>query len=315
MRSSYTSLLIAAYRGKALTEILSAPPSALRGISANGAAALGQIGIRTVAQLAESRHVRAAQALLAAAGRPPFDPGPPLPWLDLFALAPVDYYVTHPKRRFRVQFGPVYYRGRLDGTARVLVMGQDPSTNELLAHRAFVGLSGQRVQGLLARIGITRSYAITNTFLFPVFGQFDAQLRRISLEPSILEYRNTCLDRLRADNALQAIIAFGAAPRHAVEQWPGAQGLPAFFLMHPAADERLVLRNWSSHLDGMAAAITPDPDGTVDTSPYGSAFEERDVAPVPRFDLPFGLPDWHGGSGGSSTRDGNQRIVWTSPVP
>jgi uracil-DNA glycosylase len=316
MTSSYTSLLVAAYRGKPLKDILSASPSALRGISASGAEALTQaLGIRTVAQLAESRHHRAAQTLLAAAGRPPFDPGPPLPWLDQFARAPLEYYVTHSKRRFRVQFGPVYYRGRLDGTARVLVVGQDPSTNELLAQRAFVGLSGQRVQGLLARIGITRSYTVTNTFLFPVFGQFDAQLRRISLEPPIIEYRNACLDRLRAENPLEAVIAFGAAPRHAVEHWPGGEGLPTFFLTHPAAEDRFVLRNWSGHLEGMAAAITPDPDGTVDLTPYGSAFRETDTMPIPRFDLPFGLPEWHGGSGGSSMRDGNQRIIWTSPVP
>ena len=32
--------------------------------------------------------------------------------------------------------------------ARVLVVGQDPSTNELLAHRIFVGRSGQRVTTL-----------------------------------------------------------------------------------------------------------------------------------------------------------------------
>jgi uracil-DNA glycosylase len=316
MTSSYKSLVVAAYQKRPLAKILAAPASAVRGISPRGAETLAQIfGIRTVAQLATWKHQRAARALLAAAGRPSFDPGPPLTWLDAFAQAPLEYYASHPRRRFRLQFGPVYYRGRLDGTARVLVLGQDPSTNELLVQRAFVGLSGQRVQRLLARIGITRSYTVTNTFLFPVFGQFNAELRRISLEAPILEYRNRCLDRLRAENPLEAVIAFGAAPRHAVENWPGGQNLPAFFLTHPAAEDRLVLRNWSSHLEALAAVVTPDLDGEPDLTPYGSAFTQADTLPIPASDLPFGIPEWHGGGGGNSTRDGNQRIVWTSPLP
>src|SRR5688500_16462974 len=79
------------------------------------------------------------------AGMPPFDPGPPPAWAALFDQAPVDHYVTHPSGRFRTTFGPVYYRGRLDGTARVLIVGQDPSTDEVLAQRILIGEAGQRV--------------------------------------------------------------------------------------------------------------------------------------------------------------------------
>ncbi len=248
--------------------------------------------------------------MLAAAGRPPFDPGPPDTWLDVFADAPVEHYVQHPAKRFRTQFGPVCYRGRLDGTARVLVIGQDPSTNEILAQRTLVGDSGQRAQRLLAKIGITRSYVIVNTFLFPIFGQFDGAMREISLEAPILAWRNRCLDKIRAENALDAVITFGVAPEH----WPGGQGLPVFTLMHPAAEDSAVLANWSSQLAAIAASIAPDPDGAVDTTPYGTAFTPADSAAIPQFDLPFGLPEWHAQGGGHSHRDGNSRIIWTSPL-
>jgi uracil-DNA glycosylase len=316
MTSSFTKLLTVAFQRLPIEEVLQASPSAIRGVSTADADRLREsFGIRTIAQLAQSPHYRAAVALLAAGGQPAFDPGPPLPWADLFASAPIDAYVRHPRRRFRVQFGPVYYRGRLDGTARVLVVGQDPSTNEILAQRSFIGLSGQRVQRLLARIGLTRSYTITNTFLFPVFGQFDAGLRRISFEPTIRDFRHACLDRLRRENTLEAILAFGAAPRHAVEHWPDTGGIPTFFLTHPAAEDQTVLRNWSRQLEGMAAVVTPDPGGEVDVSPYGSQFTESDSAPIPAADLPFGMPGWHGTGGGTSTRDGNSRIIWSSPVP
>jgi hypothetical protein len=243
-----------------------------------------------------------------------YDPGPPPSYVECFAQAPLREYVEHPKRRFRFHFGPVYYRGRLDGTARVLVLGQDPSTNEILARRVLFGLSGQRVQRLLGKIGITASYVIANTFLFPVFGQFDDELSGISLEPPILQYRNRYLDKIKGDNALEAVITFGVAPRHAFENWPGGQGLPAFFLTHPAADDQFVLPNWNNRLAAMATAIKPDPDGTVDTTPYGSAFTDADVAPIPPFDMPFGLPDWHSRGGGHSGRDGNNKIIWESPL-
>lgn len=315
MTSSYAKLLVAAYRNRPLAEVLDASPAALKGVSAADAEKLAQaFNIRTVAELARCRHHRAAEALLAASGRPPFDRGPPEAWVDLFAQAPLDHYVAHPRKRFRIHFGPVHYRGRLDGTARVLVLGQDPSTNEILAQRVLVGASGQRVQRLLAKLGITRSHVIANTFLFSVFGQFDAELRAISREPAILGFRNRCLDKLRAENPLEAVITFGVAPRHAVENWPGGEGLPVFALTHPAAPDGVVLANWNGSLDAMAAAITPDRDGVVDATPYGVAFTEADSMPVPAFDLPFGLPEWHGSGGGHSTRDGDDTIVWTSPT-
>ncbi len=33
---------------------------------------------------------------------------------------------AYPTKDFRVEWGPVFHRGRLDGSARVLLIGQDP---------------------------------------------------------------------------------------------------------------------------------------------------------------------------------------------
>ena len=59
----------------------------------------------------------------------------------------------YPLDSFRVEWGPIFHRGRLDGSARVLVIGQDPATHETVTRRILVGEAGQRVQGLLARLG------------------------------------------------------------------------------------------------------------------------------------------------------------------
>ena len=78
---------------------------------------------------------------------------------------------VYPPDSFRTEWGPIFHRGRLDGSARVLVIGQDPATHETICRRILVGEAGQRMQGLLAKLGITRSYVLINAFLYSVYGQ------------------------------------------------------------------------------------------------------------------------------------------------
>jgi hypothetical protein len=42
---------------------------------------------------------------------------------------------AYPPRDFRVEWGPVFHRGRLDGSARLLVIGQDPGVHEAVVRR------------------------------------------------------------------------------------------------------------------------------------------------------------------------------------
>lgn len=244
---------------------------------------------------------------------PSFDPGPSPAWEQRFQAAPLDEYVNHPSARFRTAFGPVYYRGRLDGSARVLVVGQDPSTDEILAQRILVGEAGQRIQRLMHKLGLTHSYVMLNTFLFGVYGQFDSELRAISREPAILAYRNQLFDQVQATNQLAAVIAIGSAARDAVDRWPGHQGLPIVALLHPTARAG-VTASWNARLPGLIAQVAPDPGQVANPTPYGAGFTPADLAPIPATDLPFGLPHWHGSGGTRSTRQRTKdRIVWTAP--
>ena len=77
----------------------------------------------------------------------------------------------YPARDFRVEWGPVFHRGRLDGSARVLVIGQDPAQHETVLRRILVGTAGKRVQGFLGRLGLDRSYVCINALLYSVYGQ------------------------------------------------------------------------------------------------------------------------------------------------
>jgi hypothetical protein len=193
----------------------------------------------------------------------------------------------------------MYYRGRLDGSARVLVVGQDPAASENILRRILAGEAGQRVQRFLAKLGVTRSYVMVNSVLYSIFGQFDAEMQAFMDRPPVLEWRNSLLDAL-AVSGIQTILGFGKAAEHVINAWPGAQGWKAghrvFFLKHPTAQpDSSVLQNWSSQLQEIGAKVTPDGDGIPDLTPYsGTAFGPDDLLAIPLRDLGFGMPNWIG---------------------
>lgn len=241
---------------------------------------------------------------------PKHDPGPDCGWETLFESAPLSTYLNWPGSPFHTRFGPVFYRGRLDGTAKVLVVGQDPSTDETLAGRIFVGSAGQLAQGFLAKIGITRSYVMFNTFLFGV--QSSSINSAMVADPTLTAYRNQLFDKAKATSPITLVLAFGAKARDAVAAWPGASALTHINLTHPTAPSGVV-SDWNSHLAAAAAAVTPD--ATANTSPYAGVTPTP--TDIPRFDLPFGMPAWHGTNGVTrSNRPSGAfetEIDWTAP--
>src|SRR3954465_3536419 len=123
----------------------------------------------------------------------PFDPGPVK---EPFAALARDYpgADAYPPELFRVEWGPIFHRGRLDGSAKVLIVGQDPGQHESIAHRILVGEAGQRVQGLLAKLGIERSYVMVNAYLYSVYGQQAGE--KYEADATIAAYRNRGLAAL-----------------------------------------------------------------------------------------------------------------------
>lgn len=218
---------------------------------------------------------------------------------------------VYPAKDFRTEWGPIFHRGRLDGTARVLVLGQDPATHETITRRILVGEAGQRVQGLLARLGIITSYVMVNTFLYSVYGQSGGS--RHAHDPKIAAYRNRWLDALLAptigDPAITAVITLGTLAKGAYRDWattqPEAAGrLHLAAVKHPtypesaaahgatklAAATTALLRDWNGQLPGLRAHV--DPDSPVPERLYGDQWQDGDLAPIPEADLPAGSPPW-----------------------
>jgi uracil-DNA glycosylase len=214
---------------------------------------------------------------------------------------------TYPATDFRIEWGPIFHRGRLDGSARILVIGQDPAAHETITRRILVGEAGQRFQGFMAKVGFDRSYVMVNTFLYSVYGQGGGERHRA--DPAIAAYRHRWLDRLADRNHLEAIVALGGLADSAYQQWratPAGASHKATYvhITHPtypestsargkktkAAATKELLDNWNANLPTVAEAVTPDTARPLRL--YGSAFAPGDLVAIPEFDLPPGLPEW-----------------------
>lgn len=200
----------------------------------------------------------------------PFDPGYVAePFLTLCAEFPEAN--VYPADQFRLEWGPIFHRGRLDGSARVLVIGQDPAQHETVVRRILVGEAGRRVQGLLAKLGITRSYVFINTYLYSVYGSVKATTRK---DLNLIAYRNRWLEALLVGSRVEAVLALGQAADEAWQFWkatPAGQSIDVAYaaVTHPtqpessskgdktklAAATKMLLQNWNAALQALSPRV------------------------------------------------------------
>src|SRR4051794_28106499 len=212
---------------------------------------------------------------------------------------------VYPPAAFRTEWGPIFHRGRLDGSARVLVIGQDPATHEAICRRILVGEAGQRIQGFLAKIGIRTSYVLVNTFLYSVYGQ-GGGTKHVDDE-LIVGYRNRWLDAIVAHNEIEAVVALGELADRAYQAWtqtPTGGALKARYepVRHPTYPEsasrggqvtkaeafRRLCESWNAALTDLDGHVTPDVPTPLVL--YGSTIDKTELAQIPAMDLPPGLP-------------------------
>ena len=236
----------------------------------------------------------------------PFDPGYfDEPFLTLVSDYPgADVY---PPDQFRVEWGPIFHRGRLDGSARVLVIGQDPAQHETVVRRILVGEAGRRLQGLLAKLGITKSYVFVNTFLYSVYGSVKAKTKK---DTRLIDYRNRWLDALISNGQVEAVLALGSAADEAWQLWkktPQGEAFKGAYapVMHPTYPEsfskgkkaelaeatKRLLKNWNGALQQLQTTIV-HPDSPTPLLLYGDTWADGERPQVPEIDFPAGLPAW-----------------------
>lgn len=238
-----------------------------------------------------------------------------------------------PHKDFRTEWGPVFHRGRLDGSARVLVIAQDPAQHEIIARRTLVGGAGHRVQGFLAKLGLTRSYVMLNTYVYSVFGQGGGNKHKKNA--AIAAYRNRWFDAI-LPKKIEGVVAFGQLADLAWQQWratPRGGSFNGVFcpVTHPtqpessskgdktkhAAAVKKMLQGWNTALAALSPVVTPDV--VVPFVPYGAAFLPTELPDIFIEDLPAGSPPWMCGNADWARRTGTspelKRVTITVTIP
>lgn len=252
-----------------------------------------------------------------------FDPGPVA---EPFASLAREYPGTdaYPAASFRVEWGPIFHRGRLDGSARLLVIGQDPAASESIVRRILVGAAGHRTQGLMAKLGIDRSYLLVNTFLYSVYGQQGGEQH--AGDQQIAAYRNRWLDAIFASNSIGAVLALGHLADGAWQAWRktanGKSHSPPYeHVTHPtepdsasggdpvqlAAATQAMLTNWNEALARLYPLAHADRQAPLVA--YGTSFKPQELVEIPECDVPAGLPEWMRSPAGWATRAGSSAIA------
>jgi hypothetical protein len=251
---------------------------------------------------------------------PEFDPGPPAQLAELFERVPDPPVIDD----FWFDWGPIFYRGRVDGSARLLCVGSDPGPTERVAGRGLVGNAGQRVQGFLTKLGLTRSYVCLNAWVYALHpSRASAERARLD-DADQLAWRNELYAAVSGPS-LQAIVAFGEMAQAAVALWDDRPDVPVHEVPHPSSrDEDVLLHSWRAAVSDLRGVVTADADGDDALPNYGSQFSDDDYAPVPRRDLPFGAPAFLGDDAwaralgeqtavGRPSPDDKHTLIWRAP--
>jgi uracil-DNA glycosylase len=231
----------------------------------------------------------------------------------------------------------MFFRGRLDGSAKVVLVGQEGAQDESLSHRSFTGGTGARMQHFLRHIGLDRSYLFLNSFVYPIFGQYTDALRPLAQDPRspIAAHRKRIFDKAIVDGDVRLVVAVGRAAKESVASWVKAHGgnadpdrldraslgslpnrLRLVGVLHPGgatggaataikADFRRAVGLIKDWIDDDSGWLPADPGVSRNLSqPY-----QYSSAPIPHRDFPFGVCPRLGRGGTSSNRSDDQRAI------
>lgn len=167
-----------------------------------------------------------------------YDPGPAKgsDWAKLFASTPNyrgigDSVIGGSGEKFRWQFGPMWYRGRLgENEVKVFVVGQEGAQDENISNRAFTGSTGTKTQNFLNTMGIHHSYLFLNTFVYTINGQLSSDPKFKWLEQGkgspIVEYRHSLFDNMAKTNteSLALLMGVGSGGKASLMSWIKSHG-------------------------------------------------------------------------------------------
>jgi uracil-DNA glycosylase len=225
-----------------------------------------------------------------------FDPGPPPPLARLMmggdaGLAWPDFTALGAKAHPSFGFGPIY-RGR-PSEARVLVLVDQESHDDLFMFRAMTGDAGQRFQVFLQAMGITTRYAILRVLPVDTLGLAPGTVNPIVDHPQVRLIYRTIVERIVAAGSTALVLFVG----------PYARRLRTHVL--PAGVPGVEMKAWreSGSLASWKETLQQVKSMTYPKDVPAPSFEfDGERGQIPRIDLPYGTLRWQGSSGDRAVR-------------
>jgi hypothetical protein len=188
-------------------------------------------------------------------------------------------------------YGPIY-RGR-PAEARVLVLADQESHDDLFMFRAMTGDAGQRFQMFLRAMGITRSYTILRVLPVDTLGLPAATVRAMVDDPQVRHVYRAVIERVvAAGNTALALFVGPHARRLRAHVMPA--GIPGVEMK--AWKEPASLTDWNRALNDIQNLSYPK---DVSSPPFTY---DGNRGQIPRIDLPYGTLRWQGSSGDRGLR-------------
>jgi hypothetical protein len=142
-----------------------------------------------------------------------FDPGPPTEIARLLVgaepgLGWPDWKAVGVVGAATYGGGPVY-RGRFSGV-QLLVLADQAGHDDLMWARAYTGEAGQVFQGLLAALGLTKSYLILRTLPVDTSALAAADVRKLVDRAAVRNLHQAIASEVLGNNPVAAVVAIGA---------------------------------------------------------------------------------------------------------
>jgi uracil-DNA glycosylase len=217
---------------------------------------------------------------------------PGLAWPDFAALGATSH----------VSFGrgPLY-RGR-PREARILVLADQESHDDLFSGRAMSGDAGQHLQGWLQAAGYTRRYVILRVLPVDTLDLARGVVETMVDHPQVRALHRAIVTELTSGGQVGAAVLVGPmAQRLAPNVLPS--GLRTIAMK--AWREDGALGSWQTALQQLKGAALPADLASPTFAWDGSR------AQIPRIDLPYGTLRWQGSSGDRTLR----AVVSGKPSP
>lgn len=180
------------------------------------------------------------------------------------------------------------YRGNLDN-AKVVILADQESNDDMFSTRALTGTGGQKLQTLLNNMGLKDDYVIVRTLPVDSIDLSAAKVKEIASNSDVVRSRNAILDRILQKGKTKLFITVGPVAASLVPTTYNPAGVALVNL--DSAEQSSHVAQWQSAISKLSV-----PGISLQKAYDGS------LSAIPRSDLPVHTRWWMGTSGTRSAR-------------